>query len=99
MAFAQMLMAFEQYAPQCLRKAAITIPSGALHDLPMATAAATGRQIMIGIKALRLCSAFAAHVAKCGLEAYDVRQSRNKASRHGMLLPGYKITLPFPTKI
>jgi len=41
-----MLLAFERYAPQCLRKAAITIPTGALHDLPMAAAAATGRQIM-----------------------------------------------------
>ena len=44
-----MLMAFERYAPQCLRKAAIRIPSGVLHALPMAAAAATGRQIMQGI--------------------------------------------------
>jgi len=48
-----MLLAFERDAAHCLRKAPITILTGFLHDLPMAAAAATGRQIMQGIKAHR----------------------------------------------
>jgi len=42
----------------------------------MATAAATGRQIMQRSHSLRNGSAFAVHAAKCGSEASSVRMCR-----------------------
>jgi len=42
----------------------------------MATAAATGRQIMQRSHSLRNASAFAVHAAKCGSKASSVRMRR-----------------------